>query len=473
MLTFGNTAYVNAGSDIFTCETADLITLTGLVSGETTTGIWSSSGDGIFFPSANVLNTFYEPGVNDIANGSTTLTLTSTGSSLCEEGSSSIVVNYQSLPIAAAGVDQVICGSIGPVQLIGSVTGASGGTWTTTGTGLFTPSASILTPLYIPTQADSLSGSVTLTLTTTGNGNCESGVDQMTIFFSGAIGVNAGVDQGVCETMSSIDLSGAVVGTSTVLWSSSGNGTFSPSASVLNPTYNFGDTDNGQVTLYLIGSGTGNCPPKVDSLLVTIDPLPVITVPSSVESCSVSNAVTIVSSVQNADAVLWSSSGGGTFTPSNSAQTVTYTATAAEVAAGQANISLAATSNGACGTVQQAVQILFKSPAIVNAGTDVIACSTEGQVDLQGVIQGTGYTGVWSTNSFGTFSPNTTTLNASYLFGDNDILIGSARLILTSANNGPCPAVADTVDIVINKPAIVEAGNDMVVCQSAGSIVFR
>jgi hypothetical protein len=72
-----------------------------------TGGIWTTTGNGIFTPSANVLNPVYDPAGD--AGTVVTLTLTSTGNGTCNEVSDVITVNIADAPQADAGGDQTIC----------------------------------------------------------------------------------------------------------------------------------------------------------------------------------------------------------------------------------------------------------------------------------------------------------------------------------------------------------------------------
>jgi hypothetical protein len=92
-------------------------------------------------------------------------------------------------------------------------------------------------------------------------------------------------------------------------------------------------------------------------------------------------------------------------------------------------------------------------PATVNAGPNqtITAGNT---ATLAGVVGGGASTGVWTTSGSGTFSPNNTTLNATYTPSAADILAGSVTLTLTANPAGPCPAVSDNVVITIN-PIVV------------------
>ncbi|AKQ46482.1 hypothetical protein TH63_13990 [Rufibacter radiotolerans] len=80
-----------------------------------------------------------------------------------------------------AGPDQLVC-SQNPVSLTGAVTAATGGIWSG-GAGTFSPSATALNAVYTPTASEIAAGSVRLTLTSTGNGNCTAVRDEVLVSF--------------------------------------------------------------------------------------------------------------------------------------------------------------------------------------------------------------------------------------------------------------------------------------------------
>src|SRR5690606_663935 len=110
-------------------------------------------------------------------------------------------------PVVNAGADQSICANNSAVQLNGDVVNANGGTWTG-GSGSFSPSANVLSPVYTPTAAEIASGGMNLYLTSTGNGNCLAVKDTMHITFTPAPTVDAGVDQNVCANNPVVTLNG-------------------------------------------------------------------------------------------------------------------------------------------------------------------------------------------------------------------------------------------------------------------------
>jgi hypothetical protein len=64
-----------------------------------------------------------------------------------------------------------LCSNNPVASLNGSFTVATGGVWSG-GNGSFDPSTTNMNATYTPTAAEIANGSVTLTLTTTGNGSC-------------------------------------------------------------------------------------------------------------------------------------------------------------------------------------------------------------------------------------------------------------------------------------------------------------
>ena len=131
-----------------------------------------------------------------------------------------------------------------------AVGGATGGVWTTNGTGTFSPNATTLNATYLPSPADLTAKDLTLTLTTTG-GSCGTGSDQMKITVNAAANVNAGADRAVCAASPAVVLAGQISGSATIGTWSGGAGAFAPNANSLNATYTptAGEIAAGSVTL--------------------------------------------------------------------------------------------------------------------------------------------------------------------------------------------------------------------------------
>ena len=89
------------------------ISLTGTVTGSTTTGIWSTTGGGAFTPSPTDLNACYTPNAADTAAGSVTIILTSTNNGVCTAMVDTAMLFINPLPFigSTATIDSSSCGN--------------------------------------------------------------------------------------------------------------------------------------------------------------------------------------------------------------------------------------------------------------------------------------------------------------------------------------------------------------------------
>src|SRR5213075_1782713 len=83
---------------------------------------------------------------------------------------------------------------------------------------------------------------------------------------------------------------------------------------------------------------------------------------------------------------------------------------------------------------------------------------------LNGSVTGGATTGVWTSSGTGTFNPNNTTLNATYVPSTADTTAGTVTLVLTSTGNGNCLAESDTLVITYTQPPVANAGPDQTSC---------
>ncbi len=175
----------------------------------------------------------YTPSPAEIAAGTVTLTLSTTGNGNCNPTTDQMVITITPPPVVDAGVGEELCSNNADITLGGSVTGATGGTWSG-GSGTFTPNANTLNAVYTPSAGEITSGSLTLTLTSTGNGNCVAVTDAVTYTFGPAPTANAGADQTLCANNADVSaLNGSVTVATGGTWSG-GAGTFTPNANTLN-----------------------------------------------------------------------------------------------------------------------------------------------------------------------------------------------------------------------------------------------
>jgi gliding motility-associated-like protein len=468
LITFTPSPIVNAGADITRCGNNPAATLNGTVSGATG-GVWTGGG-GSFTPSATALNAVYTASPAEVAAGSVVLTLTSTGNGTCNSVSDQVTIFFTAPPTANAGVDQTKCANNAATTLAGSVTVASGGQWSG-GLGTFTPNNNALNAVYTPTAPEIAGGSITLTLTTTGNGTCSAVTDQMTIFFTPAPTVNAGVNQTVCANNPNVTLNGSFSVASGAAWTG-GSGTYSPNNTTMNAVYtpSVAERTAGSVTLTLTTTGNGTCTAVSDQMIITITPSPTANAGPDQTKCANNAATILAGNVTVATGASWSG-GAGTFSPSTAALNATYTPTPGEIASGSVTLTLTTTGNGTCNAVTDQMTIFFTPAPTANAGADQTKCGNNAATTLAGSVT-IASGGQWS-GGLGVFAPNNNTLNAVYTPTLAEIASGSVTLTLSTTGNGTCTAVTDQMTIFFTPAPTVNAGPDANVCANNSSVTLN
>ncbi len=471
---------VNAGINQTVCADVDSIQLNGNVSGTSTTGIWTSSGTGIFSPNASTLNARYIPSLADRSLTSILLTLTSTnGPSQCLNSFDTMRVIISPDIIIDAGTSGTVCINNANITLNASVSGAtSTGTWKTNGTGTFLSGINSINNIYQPSNADLTFGNVILTLVATNIGTCKPDSDQVQFTFTPAPFVDAGINQSICENEQTVNLTGIVnTGATKGRWTSSGDGIFLPNDSALNALYQLGANDNllGTVKLYLTSTDNtnGTCLAVRDSLTVNILPTVNISQQDTINVCA-NNANINLSPVitGTTNGILWTTNGSGSFVPSNTIANPVYIPSNADTSNGNVILTLTIGNVGGCLNTIDTLRVLISDAPIVNAGNNIVACFNKDTVTLIGQVSAGSQTGIWSSTGSGQFVPNNTNLNSTYILSNADKTAGNVSIILTSTGNsaGSCLAVADTINININSLPIVNISDDTIeVCANNAS----
>jgi gliding motility-associated-like protein len=368
----------------------------------------------------------------------------------CTGPQTPVTVTVNPEAIVDAGANQVICANNTLVTLAGTITNASGGTWSSSGTGTFSPNDTSLNATYMPGSAEVLSGSAMLFLIS--NGPCAAVADTMLINFSPAPVVDAGINQFICTGTNMASLNGTVSGgASTGQWTTLGSGTFSANDTILNATYNLStaDTIAGSVTLILTSTNNASCVAVSDTMLITITTIPVPNAGNDTTVCGNNADIQLNGTVTGGSGQgVWTSNGTGTFTPSDSVLNAVYNPSATDIASG--NIVLMLSPINACLIQSDSILVTITTPPVVNAGPDTTVCGGGAAIALSGTVDAVASGGLWTSTGSGTFSPNDSTLNATYIPAstDNDTLV----FVLTSYGNGLCNAVTDTVVIIQNAP---------------------
>jgi gliding motility-associated-like protein len=457
---------VSAGDDITICSDAERIHFDNASVTNAGSGIWTTSGDGYFSPSANMVNAVYIPSDNDLTNKSVVLTLTTDQDSVCTSVSDVVVVNFDPIPEVNAGKDLTVCKDTDFITINGSVKNASGGAWATFGEGTFADFESLQTT-YTPSSSDTLNGSVTLRLTSTGNGSCNFASEDIVITFSEIPTVAVNNDLTICSNANDVNITGIITTASGGTWTTSGDGSFSPSINTLLAKYIPGPNDktNGNVNLTLTSTGNGTCKAYSEQMEITIQPEAIVHAGLNQTVCADTAGVVLDGSILNATSASWSTaSGTGTFLPNSSDLNATFIPSDAQIASGKAIITLTSDIIGACASRNDVVEITINKAPTLNVGTDLEVCAGLADIDLNSNF--TVSSGVIWSGGVGSFTSPTTSATVYNPTASEHTAGNTISLYVSTTGNGLCKTLIDTVNITFSSLPPIKAGADRAVCDS-------
>ena len=408
------------------------------------------------------MNPVYTPGSADISSGSVILTITAQSFGNCTAVSDATTLHISHQASVSAGVDYAICGG-GTYTLSTAVASSVESIlWTSSGTGTFS-NATVQNPTYTPSQNDLDDGSVILTITGTSGASCVNANDHMILTFSKQAVVAAGADAIICET-ATYDLAAATQSnTVSLLWTTSGTGTFSNPTSI-NPVYTPGSSDiaAGTVTLTLTGQSLSPCVSVTDALVLKISKQATANAGIDYTICEGTIYTLSSATATNATSILWTSSGTGVFSNATTLNP-TYTASQNDLDDGTITLTLTVSSSAQCVNATDKTVLNFTKQAIVSAGADVTICETE-TYTLSAATQSFATSVHWTTTGTGIFS-NANSLNPVYIPSSSDISSGTVTLKVTAQSATPCTAVTDALVLTISRAATAYAGVDATICE--------
>lgn len=396
----------------------------------------------------------------------TTYTVTGTSATATCPGNptAEALVTVNQKPVVTA-TDQTIC--IGETaKLVASITGGtSRGNWLG-GNGQFSPGRSIVNATYKPTAAEEAAGSVKLTFESEDpDGPCVRDSAALTITIVPAVTSDAGPDQTICEGASAT-LAGKFGGAAISGSWSGGTGTYEPNSNDPNAVYtpSLTEVSAGKAMLIFIVTNGSNatCPGGADVMNIFIDKLPSVSAGADQTICF-GEAASLGGSIGGAATNATWTGGAGTFTPNNTTLTAKYAPSANEKTAGKVVLTLTTNAPGKCPAKQSNTTITINPLAVADAGPHQKIC-VGGAVVLAGTVSGGAVSGSWSGGT-GSFIPNNTTPDATYTPSKTEEAAGKVILTFTSNDPpGPCPAVSDTMSILIDKLPVAIAGAPTAVC---------
>ncbi|AXE17380.1 hypothetical protein DR864_06365 [Runella rosea] len=306
-----------------------------------------------------------------------------------------------------------------------------------------------------------------------GGNVCQGGLDTVKIYIIHGPTVEAGPEQRVCSSSPTVTLAGSKGGTATVATWSGGAGTFTPNNTTLNATYTPtpGEIAAGSVKLKLTTDDpAGICKAAVDSVVIKYDPAAIVDAGPDQTVCDADTIYLNATLSGVATNMVWQKNVAfGTFVGPDTSPSAKFVLNAAGKMLD--SLTFGAMTNDPGGNVCQGgldtVKIYIQhGAATVEAGPEQRVCSSSPTVTLAGSKGGTATVATWSGGA-GTFTPNNTTLNATYTPTPGEIAAGSVKLKLTTDDPaGICKAAVDSVIITYDPASIVNAGPDQAICNT-------
>ncbi|WP_028979954.1 T9SS C-terminal target domain-containing protein [Sporocytophaga myxococcoides] len=370
-------------------------------------------------------------------------------------------------PTAEAGPPQVLCENASTINLSGSVTNATGGSWKGGAGGGFSPVGLISS--YSVTNADRNAGSVLFTLTSS-TGICPPATDQVLITFEKMPVANAGSPQSFCENTPSVTLSGKVTNVLSGIWEG-GIGTFQPDRNTLNATYipHASEISAGTVTLKLKTKGQDKCPLSESDVTFTYEKLPTVDAGIGSLICETASNIKLSGNYTNATGIIWS--GGSQHIDDRTKTDAVYTISSKDKTFDSLPILITSTGNTLCPPAKDTVIYHFERLPEVNAGTGNTLCESNPVIKLSGTSSHSPGV-IWEGGTpSGFVSP--LSLTTDYVPTATEINDGAIAFILSSTGTKVCPQSQSIVVYNFEKVPEINAGQDISICANNITIPLK
>ena len=430
----------NAGVDQTVCSTSTTLSANTSTVG---TGQWTVvSGTGSFSDINSPTST-----VSNLSAGTNIFRWTISNGSCTSSADEVTIVSDEMPSTALAGGDQNICTN----------TTTLGGNTPTIGTGVWTlvsGSATINDPVNPNTTITDLGVGVNTFRWTISNGSCTPSTDEVNLTRSEEPTTsNAGSDQTICSTTTTLNANSPTIGTGA--WT------------VLSGTGVFSDPTDPQTTVTNLATGlntfrwtiaNGSCTASSDEVSITSQEIPTVSNAGTDQNIC-SNTTTLNANTATIGTGTWTViSGSGIFSNANSPNT-----TVSNLSAG-ANIFRWTISNGTCPITSDEVTITSDElPTTANAGVDQTVCGATVTLNANTAITGTGTWTVLSGTGVLT-NPNDPLTTISNLSA-------GANIFRWTISNGTCTSTSDEVTITSDElPTSSIAGTNQTICATTATL---
>ena len=432
---------------------------------------WIRSGDGTFSDATEEAPT-YIPGPGDIISGSVTLTIEVSADSACsnptDQDSFTLTIDPKPTIDLSAAATTVCFGS--QLTINSTINNYQTINWEiVSGGGTLVAGGNSENPIFEPAVDSEV---VRLKVSATGISPCTVTESQeLVINVTGLPEITAfPVDSESCDI-----LPYAISGTSTnskessVLWTTTGSGTFDNAAS-LNPTYTptLADVTAGFVDLTMTAIAASPCVATEndsDTFRLTLTKAPTVNAGADDTLCIDSNYTITDASASNTLDYSWTSNGTGTWQNQNTLN-ATYIPSDVDKANGFVILSLTGNGNGSCDPVVDQKRIDIIPTPVVDVISTADYCTNEPGISLSATTLENYSTVEWFTSSTsGTFSATNTTTTTYYPSAD-DYATGQVTITLRANPLTPCASFEEDAMILqfVQAPE-VDAGVDQIICE--------
>jgi hypothetical protein len=435
--------------------------------------LWTTQGDGSF-GDPNQLNTYYTPGLQDIENDGTVITIEALPIAPCEISAfKNINLEIQKLPrvIDFGPNTNYMCKNNLFVQLNAVVQEYTTLSWSTSGDGFFTSLTNPVTRYY-PGSNDKATGQFTLTITANPKQFCQvQTIESKTINIvdNPTIEIVSPVVNILCET-DAVELEVAGQHFNEVQWTTSGDGYFDNSTSP-NPIYYPGAGDlTGNVVITVTAPPISPCTATaVSDIDISFIKQPQAFAGEDATIFYFETFITSDAQAFNYSQVLWSSGGDGIFSDEESLITG-YIPGPGDITNNFATLTLTAFPESPCevaatDTLTLIILVDGCLDATAYAGGNKTICSNE-NLFISNATAGFYSSLLWTTTGDGYFD-NPAKLRPVYFPGNGDVLSGSVELCLKATAYEDCDDFTDCMILTIVQPPFAFAGDDTTICEGS------
>ena len=398
-------------------------------------------------------NDVHNPSLSNITTGASgTYTVSVTDGNSCSN-TGDVVVIVNPLPAVNPTTNAPLCE--GDNLTLGE-TGGDATSWTWTGTGSWNPA-----DVQNPSQASALVSSTGTYTVNVSDGTCTNSAD-VSVTVNDAPEANAGSDDAICAN-ETYTLSGSSAGgTSSVLWTTDGDGTFDDNTSPT-ATYTPGANDipavgaaANTITLTLTASASSaTCSSVADDMILTIN---------SMEDASFSYSSGSYCTTAADPSPTITGVSGGTFSAS-AGITINSSTGQLDVSSGTVGQTYTITyiTSGTCSN-SSSVTVSIDDGAHADFSYTTPVCNSSG--NLLPSHSGSGTDGIYEDDNA---TGNLHFVNTSTGEIDLSTTLPGTYTIRNTVDLGSCGSDTQTFNITIDEAAEVFAGNDITVCESDGS----